>query len=1026
MTRTRRIPLLVAAGLLGSCGDGLEPPTTGSIVLDIRVEQPAPALSRAPRDSTGATDSGPAVTLSPANPMYTSARARAVGPSTRTVELELVDNFWEGTIDQLAPGTYAVTVEALETGEIAAMGGQSGVDVVAGQTATATVSVTSFVPSVTVGSVPSTVLEIPITVSTVPNANGYRVEWAPNPEFTGLATRTITETSTTLSITGIGTYYVRARAMSGTTPGAPGASKSFQTTGDVPATGGTAGEALFMGFGTAANQRLTQLNVVPTGDEDWFSLEGCTGDTVIIETFAARLTPASNLNTLLRLYSADGATVIAENDDLDGTTSDSRLQVLVLGDDRYALRVTGAGGSLGHYEIAVEAREGAKNVGAYCQVVERVEVSPTTATIAPGAQQQLTATAFDSADVAIPNVRFFWVSSNTSVAVVDSTGQVTGLGGGETTVSAVGGGEPGNAVITVTGAPLGAPTALAFSAQPSMATAGDAFSPAIEVEVRDANGNLVTGARNAVTLAIANNPGGATLSGTTTVSANGGIARFTGLSMNKAAAGYTLSATAASLTSATSAAFAVNPGTPAKVAFGTQPGNAEGNVAFAPAVTATISDAFDNVVTSATNAVTVDLGLNIWKSVFAPGAALAGTKTVNSVAGVATFSNLRVDKPGNGYTLTANAAGLASATSDPFAVNLAVQQVRAAKTGEHTCAVTAGGTYCWGAGGNGQLGDGSGTFSSDSVARLVSGAQAFTQIAAGRHHTCGLTAAGAAYCWGYNGYGQLGNNSTTQSDVPVAVSGGLTFSALAAGRFHTCGIVGTALYCWGRDSNGQLGDDATLANKLVPTVVAGGLLWTSVSAGYYHTCGIAGGDAYCWGYDGFGQLGNDGLTTQQPTPVIVAGGLTWASLNGGYYHTCGVTAAGAGYCWGTNYDGRLGADTLTYAMNSLQGTPVPVTGGLTWGTIQAGWFGSCGLTTAGAAYCWGYNYDGQLGNGTFGNLSSAPAAVTGGLTFSALSVGGEYSCGRVGTAVWCWGYNGYGQLGDGTQLSKNQPVQIVQ
>jgi alpha-tubulin suppressor-like RCC1 family protein len=661
---------------------------------------------------------------------------------------------------------------------------------------------------------------------------------------------------------------------------------------------------------------------------------------------------------------------------------------------------------------------------AVAQQVATVTVTPAQPAINVGATQQFAAEARDAGNTIVTGVKFLWVSANANVAIVDTTGLATGTGVGAVTITAVGRGQPGNAVLSVGAAPT-APTQLVFTAQPATSTAGQALSPAVEVEVRDAGGNLVTSARNAVTLAIADNPASGTLAGTKTVAAVNGIASFSGLWIDKAGAGYTLTASAASLSSATSGGFTINPGAPTKLAFGTQPGNTEGNVAFAPTVTATISDAFNNVVTSATNAVTLDFGVNIWKSVFAPGAALLGTKTANAVAGVATFANLRVDKPGNGYTLTANATGLTGGTSNPFAVNLTVQQVRAAKMGSHTCAVTSGGTYCWGGGWNGQLGDGAGTFTSDSVARLVSGGQTFTQVVGGEAHTCALTAAGAAYCWGYNGNGALGNNSTTSSDAPVAVSGGLTFSSISAGSIHTCGIVGTALYCWGYDGYGQLGDDATLANKLVPTLVAGGLNWTSVSAGYYHTCGITGGNAYCWGYDGNGQLGNDALTTQQPTPVIVAGGQTWTSVNGAYYHTCGVNAAGAGYCWGTNYDGRLGADVGTYPLNSFQGTPVPVFGGLTWSTIQTGWFGSCGLTTTGSAYCWGYNSSGQLGDGTF-TQSSVRVAVAGGLTFNTLSVGGDHSCGRVGTAVWCWGYNGEGQLGNAARVNRNEPVQIVQ
>jgi alpha-tubulin suppressor-like RCC1 family protein len=699
---------------------------------------------------------------------------------------------------------------------------------------------------------------------------------------------------------------------------------------------------------------------------------------------------------------------------------------MLLGDDRYALQVTSAPpGTAGHYEIGFEVIPGAKNMGTYCQIVKRVAVSPVTATIAPGATEQLSATGFDETDAAVPGVRFFWVSSNSNVAVVDTTGLVTGMGGGEATISASGHGEPGYAVITVTGPVLGAPTQLAFSIQPATATAGTAFSPAVDVEIRDANGNLVTDARNTVTLAIANNPGAATLFGTATVNANSGVARFTGLSMDKAAAGYTLVATSTALTGATSAAFAITPGAPTKLDFGTQPTDVEGNVVL-PAVTATILDAFDNVATGATNAVTVGFGLNIWKSVFSPGAVLGGTKTANAVAGVATFSNLRVDKPGAGYTLAATAAGLTAGSSDPFGVTLTVGAINAAAMGDHTCALTTGGTYCWGSNNSGQLGYGT-IGGADSVPGPVTGGLTFTQVSGGNRHTCALTAAGAAYCWGLNNNGQLGNNSTTASDVPVAVSGGLTFSSISAGYRHTCGVAGAALYCWGNDGNGQLGDDATLAQKLVPTIVAGGLSWSAVTAGLLHTCGLTtGGDAYCWGYDGYGQLGNDAAFTQQPTPVVVAGGRTWSDLSAGGYHTCGVDASGVGLCWGNNWYGKLGADTLVVAENAHQGMPVVVFGSLTWTTVQGGWDHTCGVS-AGAGYCWGAGFDGQLGDGTSGTYKRVRTPVLGDLTFTSLSVGGNHTCGLVGgTAAWCWGYGFNGQLGDGARVPRYQPVQIVQ
>jgi alpha-tubulin suppressor-like RCC1 family protein len=173
-------------------------------------------------------------------------------------------------------------------------------------------------------------------------------------------------------------------------------------------------------------------------------------------------------------------------------------------------------------------------------------------------------------------------------------------------------------------------------------------------------------------------------------------------------------------------------------------------------------------------------------------------------------------------------------------------------------------------------------------------------------------------------------------------------------------------------------------------------------------------------------LGNDVNYTTQPTPVVVAGGATWLSVNAAYYHTCGVNAAQAGFCWGRNRFGMLGADTTTYPRDVSQPTPVPVFGGLTFSTIQTGRYHSCGLTATGSAYCWGYNYYGQLGDGTTVQDSPLRVAVAGGLTFNSLTLGSYHTCGRVGTAVWCWGNGGDGELGNASFANKNQPVQIVQ
>ena len=351
----------------------------------------------------------------------------------------------------------------------------------------------------------------------------------------------------------------------------------------------------------------------------------------------------------------------------------------------------------------------------------------------------------------------------------------------------------------------------------------------------------------------------------------------------------------------------------------------------------------------------------------------------------------------------------------------------------HTCGVTtSGAAYCWGFGGAGQLGDGSATISQMTPV-AVSGGLTFASVSAGGGYTCGVTNSGAAYCWGEGENGQLGNGSERDQARPAAVSGRLTFATVSAGEDHACGVTTTGdAYCWGNNFRGELGDGSQ-RDQTTPVAVSGGLTFRTISAGFFHTCGVTTiGAAYCWGEGKVGQLGNGSMDLENPTPVAVSRGLTFAEVSASSRHTCGVTTSGAAYCWGYGADGMLGDGvTVRQTMpgdgtNDRQLQPVPVSGGLTFALVKAGSSHTCGVTTSGAAYCWGTSGTGVLGDDNAADNSTTPVAVSGGLVFASLSAGDDHNCGvTTGGAAYCWGWPSPGKLGDGSGIPQFTPAAVA-
>lgn len=564
---------------------------------------------------------------------------------------------------------------------------------------------------------------------------------------------------------------------------------------------------------------------------------------------------------------------------------------------------------------------------------------------------------------------------------------------------------------------------LAILAQPSSSVvSGSVISPGVRVALQDAQGNIVTSGSSSISVAL-NGSAAALLGGIHSEVSVNGVATFSDLTIDKVGE-YSLTFSAPSMTSVTSNAFTVIPGPPRSLAFTAQPPVAV--VAGTPinsAIQVTVLDANSNVVSNAPSLVTVALTSASGASPMA----LRGTLTRSALNGVATFDDLTVDSAGSNYHLTATSPALTSEISSTFSAlrlrdGFALLSVSVGL--DQTCGLNAAGTaYCWGANEAGQLGDGS--FADRINPAPVAGGMHFTIVSAGGggyeedlSFTCGVTTAGDSYCWGGTIRGALGEGSTTAfHSMPVLVAGGLKFKTISAGGAHACGLTTTGVaYCWGSNSLGELGVGDTLM-RTTPVAVAANAKFTTITAGDFHTCATSAGATYCWG----AKMAGAGYST---TPVLVTTSLSFATISAATEHTCGLTTTGAAYCWGDNSSGQLGIGSGTPSS-----TPVAVSGGYTFSVVSTKGYTTCGISE-GAGYCWGWNNLGQLGVGFFTPQGAPPQAVplrvAGSLNLSTISVGVWHTCALTMSGVpYCWGLNSNGQLGNDSKMNSAVPVPVV-
>ena len=416
-----------------------------------------------------------------------------------------------------------------------------------------------------------------------------------------------------------------------------------------------------------------------------------------------------------------------------------------------------------------------------------------------------------------------------------------------------------------------------------------------------------------------------------------------------------------------------------------------------------------------------------------------------------------IESLSSGFVRSLSAASVASsllllgvvpvrpAAANPGATVATAAAVTLAAGDRHACAIAVRKAYCWGRNSYGNLGDGTHSSHSTAVpvdtAGVLSGKDLVDISGAGHGYSCVLDTAATPYCWGENEHGQLGDGTTTDSSVPVAVVPGVLAGTqlrrIVVQFVHTCVLDASgAAYCWGHEEHGALGNGvAANANVLVPTAVNQTVAFVDLSPGEHLTCAV-GTDhlAYCWGDNHRGGVG-DNTTTDRSTPVAVD---TGGALSGKHLvaistaddRACALDSAGAAYCWGENSDGALGNGST---VDSLTPAVVDASGVLAWMRlvlIETDNHHTCALDQAGAAYCWGRNSEGQLGDGTTTSSTTAVAvdmhALPAGTTFADIRLGYRHTCAQTANGrVYCWGSNSYGQLGDGTTTGRNMPGDSV-
>ena len=253
---------------------------------------------------------------------------------------------------------------------------------------------------------------------------------------------------------------------------------------------------------------------------------------------------------------------------------------------------------------------------------------------------------------------------------------------------------------------------------------------------------------------------------------------------------------------------------------------------------------------------------------------------------------------------------------------------------------------------------------------------------------------------------------TAASSILVTASGtALRFVMVSSGWDYSCALTSEgAAFCWGSNATGQLGTDAametcpdyslTVECSTRPVAVAGGHRFAMINAAGSHACAVTtDGEGYCWGADGVGQTGGystgicNGITPCVRVPRLVTGGQRYSTIAGGNEHTCAIATSNDAYCFGRNYDGQLGDGTSLPGPDSY--VPVRVAGARKFTAIAAGYFFSCAIDDKGAAFCWGAQHGGST-------PTPLPGTGPGGYVMQSIDAEGHQCALATDAQIYCF------------------------